>query len=178
MKRLFLALDFPDAIRDALHLIQPKSGEGLRPVSREVLHLTLCFIGRAEVEQVHQAIAPVQAEAFSLAIKGVGARRRSGGGVLWAEVASCEALIMLREKLLVALRQASLPADCRKYRPHITLARIKPGVSGSRIELFLQQHRRVELGPILFHQFVLFSSDTRPEGAVYQVEHAYPLIRN
>lgn len=178
MNRLFLALDIPDAIKEVLVTFQPKPGAGrLHPVSREGLHLTLCFIGGADIEQVHQAIRPLRTRGFSLQLKGLGRYRHAkGGGVLWAGVKPCEGLLALQRRLSAALLQADIPTDTRLFRPHITLARYRAGVAKSRIERFLQQSDWLELGPMRILEFALFSSDTRPEGAVYQIEHTYPLI--
>ncbi|WP_260294400.1 RNA 2',3'-cyclic phosphodiesterase [Sedimenticola hydrogenitrophicus] len=175
MKRLFLALDIPDAIKEVLLAFQPKPGVGLRPLSREGLHLTLCFIGVADIERVHQAVRSVQTREFSLQIKGLGRLHPARGGVLWAGVEPSEELTLLQKRLSAALQQAGFQAEAREFHPHITLARCKPGVSRVKIERFLAQGERLDPGPIRVREFVLFSSDTRPEGAVYQLERSYPL---
>jgi 2'-5' RNA ligase len=81
----------------------------------------------------------------------------------------------LQQRLSAALQQAGLQTEERGFRPHITLARCQPGVSRGKIERFLAQGERLDLGPIRVREFVLFSSDTRPEGAVYRLERSYPL---
>lgn len=178
MKRLFLALDIPGAVKDALLGFQPGPGAGLRPVGREGLHLTLCFIGVADIEQVHRAIRLLRPREFSLQIRGLGRYGHAKGGVLWAGVEPCKGLLALQRRLSVALSQADIPVDTKRFRPHITLARYKAGVSKCRIERFLQQSDRLVLDPVRIHHFLLFSSDTRPEGAVYRIERRYPLIGN
>jgi len=175
VKRLFLALNIPDAVKNALLAFQPKPGAGLRPVNREGLHLTLCFIGVAEIEPVHRAVRTLHARGFPLQIKGLGQYRHAKGGALWAGVEPGEALLTLQRGLSVVLGRAHIQTGAKPFRPHITLARYKVGVSTSGIERFLQQSDRLVLDPIRIHQFVLYSSDTRPEGAVYRIEHRYPL---
>ena len=176
MKRLFLALDIPDVVKNVLLAVQPRPGAGVRPVSREGLHLTLCFIGVADIEQVHRTVCGLHAREVPLQIKGLGRYGHAKGGVLWAGVAPCEGLLALQRRLSVALLQADIPVDTKRFRPHITLARYKAGVSKSRIERFLQQSDLLELDPVRILEFVLFSSDTRQEGAVYRIERTYPLI--
>lgn len=175
MKRLFLALDIPDTIKDDLLAFQPAAGGGLRPLGREGLHLTLCFLGTADTARVDQAVRDVAAAGFSLRFKGLGGTRPARGGVLWAGVEPCEALTALQGELSAALRQAGFRTDSRAFHPHVTLVRCRRGVSRQRIERFLQQGERLDLGPARFREFVLFSSDTRPEGAVYRIERRYPL---
>lgn len=175
MKRLFLALDLPPAIKDALLPWQNGPGGGLRPVNREGLHLTLCFIGMADAEMVHQAVATRRAGAFSIQISGLGYHRHARGGVLWAGVEANDALFYLREQLSQALQQADLPTDSKRFRPHITLARCRRNIPQARIEWLLRRGEQLQLGPVPIDRFVLFSSETRPEGALYQVEHSYPL---
>lgn len=176
MKRLFLALELPDAIKDALLGFQPQAGKGLRPLQREGLHVTLCFIGTAEVEAVDQAIGHLKAAPFPIHICGLGHRRATRGGVLWAVVEPAAALMRLQAALSAALRRAGLPRDHKPFHPHVTLARCKPGVSRRRIEYCLQAGEALAIGPVRIREFVLFSSDTRPEGAVYRVERRYPLV--
>lgn len=177
MQRLFLALDLPDDIKDGLLPFQPGPGAGLRPVHRAGLHLTLCFIGVADIEQVHQAVSTLRAREFSIRINGVGFYRHARGGVLWAGVEASETLLALRESLSVTLRQAGIPSDTRRFRPHITLARCKRGASTARLARLLRQGEQLLLGPVRIQQFVLFSSDTRPDGARYRAERTYPLAR-
>jgi len=174
-RRLFVALTLPSALKDELVALQPRAGAGLRPIPRDALHLTLCFIGQASIAAVHRALQGVAAESFSLTLQGVARHFRGGRGLLWAEVLPCVPLDLLQGRLVRALREAGLPVDEKRFRPHVTLARYRGGGSRTKIETFLDRGASFSRGPLAFNHFTLLSSDTRPEGAVYRVEHRYPL---
>ena len=60
--RLFVALELPSFVRDALVLWRPSSGRGLRLIDPAALHVTLCFLGwrvEREVQPILQACARV-----------------------------------------------------------------------------------------------------------------------
>ncbi|MCW8907155.1 MAG: RNA 2',3'-cyclic phosphodiesterase [Sedimenticola sp.] len=174
-RRLFVALALPSGLKDELVALQPSPGAGLRPIHRDALHLTLCFIGNASVEAVHRALQGVCAEPFSLILQGVARHFRGGRGLLWAEVLPCDPLNQLQAHLVSTLKTARLPVDSKRFRPHVTLARYRGAGSRRKIEAFLDQGASFSCGPVAFSRFALFSSETRPEGAVYRVEHRYPL---
>lgn len=148
----------------------------MRPVERNGLHLTLCFIGMADSQQVQESLRLVQAGSFSITINGLGRFCTPGGGILWAGVEYNDDLYRLRVRLLNRLLEAGIQAaDTKEFNPHVTLARYKTGVSRFRISRFLQQSDQLVLEPTPFHQFVLFSSEPRSRGPVYRIEQTYTL---
>ena len=133
--RVFLAIEIPDAVRDALRepvaALQPLSGSmRINPVER--VHLTLHFLGhlpRTDIEELQPALARVVArhQRFRLAAQGVGAFPGPGRPqVLWAGVDGDDLgrLMALQTELGGALRGAGLPIDDR-FQPHLTLARAR-----------------------------------------------------
>ena len=133
--RVFLAIEVPDAVREALRgpvaALQPLSGS-MRINSVERMHLTLHFLGhlpRTDVEALQSALAPVVArhQRFRLAAQGVGAFPGLGRPrVLWAGVSGSDLpqLTALQTELGAALRESDLPIDDR-FHPHLTLARAR-----------------------------------------------------
>lgn len=174
-RRLFVGLALPPGLKDELVALQPQAGGGLRPVDRDALHLTLCFIGQASVGAVHRALRTVHAGSFSLILRGVTRHARGGRGLLWAEVLPCDPLDRLQARLVSVLNESGLPVDGKRFRPHVTLARYRSAGVRSKIEACLDRGARFDAGPVAFNRFSLFSSETRPEGAVYRALHSYPL---
>ena len=106
MIRLFAALALPPSALDALIGL----GEGVpgaRWLRDDQMHLTLRFIGevdRAAFEDVVHALGEVEADAFELALAGVGHfPPRGAPKVLWAGVRQNPALNLLQSRIESAL---------------------------------------------------------------------------
>lgn len=175
--RLFVALDLPPALKQAL--VRLGGGvEGARWMAAETLHITLRFIGevgREAAAEIDETLAAITAPAFALKIAGVGAY---GEGretrALWAGVERAEPLLHLQKKIDRALEAHDLEPDGRKFSPHITLARLKRA-RPEQVQGFLAHHGGFEGGTLPVQEFALFRSFTGHEGAHYEKLAAYPL---
>ena len=179
MPRLFVALPLPDDVADDLAALQ----EGIPDatwVPAENMHLTLAFIGDVNGGAHHDiadALATVEGPVLDLEIAGVDhfVEGRTPK-VLYAAVTSTEALIRLQEKVSTTLRGEGVKLDRRKFRPHVTLARFnRRAEMGHHIAQFVASNNLRRFGPFEVDCFRLYSSLTRPDGAVYTVEAEYPL---
>ena len=139
--RVFLAIEVPDAVREALtgplQALQPLH-ESIRVNPTERMHLTLHFLGhqpRPVVDQLPLALAAVAVRhpRFRLTARGVGAfpaiaRPR----VLWAGIAGEDLprLNALQAELGDALRTAGLTVEGERFHPHLTLSRVRRPLKG------------------------------------------------
>jgi RNA 2',3'-cyclic 3'-phosphodiesterase len=139
--RVFLAIEVPDAVREALtgplEALQPLH-DSIRINPTERMHLTLHFLGhlpRPVVEQLQRALAAVVVShhRFRLVAQGVGAfptiaRPR----VLWAGItgADLSRLNALQAELGDALRTAGLTVEGERFHPHLTLGRVRRPLKG------------------------------------------------
>ena len=73
------------------------------------------------------------------------------------------------------MHRAGLPAEQRKFHPHVTLARLT-GVPTDRLAPILADLGELRLGPIAVDHFTLYSSNLGRDGAVYTPEARYPLV--
>ena len=125
--RLFIAINFPDAVKDRLEsAVQALRRQGVKASwsRRENLHLTLEFLGEVErAAPVITAMERVKAQKFSLRLTNSGRFRREGGDIFWLGVARSEPLMRLQAELHQSLRREGLRLEKRPYRPHLTLAR-------------------------------------------------------
>ena len=126
--RLFIAIELPDALREALRRsLDPLEqgwtrGRGLDPAG---YHLTLAFLGeqpRQRLEAVTEAMDRFECPAFRAHIGGWGLFPQRGGGVLWRQVRAPE-LEEMQDKLTRTLDRAGFALENRPFAPHITLAR-------------------------------------------------------
>jgi 2'-5' RNA ligase len=177
MPRLFIALEFPEAVKDGLSEVCGNL-PGADWVYSDQFHLTLRFLGEQDPEifaTVREALHGLQARSFPITLKGMGVfPLRGEPEILWAGVARSEGLISLRHKLESLLARNGVPPDTRKFFPHVTLAKVG-GSRGAWVGQYVADHSLFSIPEIPIQGFSLFSSNLRPEGAIHTVEGTYPL---
>jgi len=175
MIRLFTALDLPDGV--AACLTPAQAGlPGARWVARENLHVTVRFIGQVSermADEVDDALSQLKAKPFTLQVTHLGSfgDARNARSV-WAGLGASEPLLHLNAKIERLFQQLGLAADKRKYTPHITLGRIG-GVANSEVAKWIEEKGKLDCPPFEVTRLVLYSSETRSEGAVYTPERYY-----
>ncbi len=127
--RLFVALLFPETVKDALRdaALDLKDHASYGVFSRrENFHLTLSFLGEVrDPRPVKRAMAAAAAEAgpFELKLDRPGRFRRQGGDIWWVGLKAAPELTALHRRLNDALRAEGFPGEDRAFRPHVTLGR-------------------------------------------------------
>jgi 2'-5' RNA ligase len=177
MQRLFIAAPLPEAV--AARLAALGGGvPGARWVPEHNLHITLRFIGEVDgrlAGDIAETLAEVDGQGLEAAIEGVdifGSRRDAR--VLYAGVTPKDPLKRLRDKIEAALQRDGLPAEERKFHPHVTLARLR-GAPPDRIGRFLQENGLLMSPPFGIEDFILYESIRGHDGAVYHELRRYPL---
>lgn len=163
MKRLFVALDLPEAVRAAL----PSPGAGWRAIPKENLHVTLAFLGRQEdpaavIGAVRVAMRPVGALALGRAVHLPSRRPRVLAVEVEGDVAG------LQRAVSDALAASGLYApEKRRYRPHVTIGRARDAPS---LEL-------PEVPPVRFlaPSVSVIESRLSPKGARYEALATFPV---
>jgi 2'-5' RNA ligase len=139
--RLFAALELPVDVRGVLGAFGRAAADGdfaLRAVSDDALHVTLAFLGHRPLDDIDPAAAAVRsAVSGAVAALSLGAPlwlapRRPH--VLTVEVVDGDgALIALQERVVAALVDAvGYAPDRRRFRPHVTVARVRHGAAPRR----------------------------------------------
>lgn len=174
--RLFVALSLPDNVANTMFLIQ--SGvPGAKWQAREQLHLTLRFIGEADgrdANAIDDALSAISAPAFTLSLKGVGEFGGKNPRALWAGVSDPDAVSHLARKIETAIQRIGLPAEERKFTPHVTLARLR-GAPAPKVLDWLADHALYASAPFEVMDFTLYSSQLAHGGSIYVPERVYPL---
>jgi 2'-5' RNA ligase len=177
MARLFAALRFPEAVNDRLEEIA-HGIPGAVWTPAEQFHLTLRFLGDPAplpLGDAERALREVRAESFRFDLRGAGHfPLRGDPETLWIGVAPCEPLLRLQRRVEAALQRAGLAPEGRKFHPHVSLARVRRA-DPRRVAEFQIVNGLFALRDIPAQEFVLCSSELRPEGAVHRVEAIYPL---
>ncbi|WP_011582661.1 MULTISPECIES: RNA 2',3'-cyclic phosphodiesterase [Chelativorans] len=178
MPRLFTALEIP---RDAaLSLSLLRGGlPGARWIDVENYHLTLRFIGDVEghvADEIANALDRVRRPSFLLTLSGVGAFGQKKPHSVWAGVAASPDLQALQGEIERICQRLGLPAEQRKFTPHVTLARLK-NASPHEVASYLSARGNFAAMPFRVNRFVLMSSRDSVGGGPYVVEEAWPLLR-
>ncbi|MEA2315746.1 MAG: 2,3-cyclic 3-phosphodiesterase [Solirubrobacteraceae bacterium] len=181
--RLFVAVDPPaevsaelvrwarEAVADWRSWSERRPSRPPRVLAADSLHLTLCFLGSRPVAE----IAPLGA-ALDAAVRSVG--ELSVGAPLWLPPRRAHALAVelgdpagelaaLQRSTEQALAQASgwLP-ERRRFRAHITLARVRAGSARARSAEILPATPRLTFTPAAI---LLYRSMPKPEGSTYEL---------
>jgi len=175
--RLFVALDLPWEIKEELsdlsfNLI------GARWVPTDNFHLTLRFIGEAgrlQAEEIDLALATLRGRSFAFSLSGMGWFEKAGRvSALWVGVERNSELAKLQSKVESALYRIGLPADKRRFTPHVTLARMDVPVTPALTQ-FVQANNLYRSGPIRADNVTLFSSFLGKDQPTYTPEAEYAL---
>lgn len=179
--RAFVAIDLPETVRDELETLQNSLTTG-RLVPTENLHLTLTFLGEqseAAIEDAHKALSTIRVCAFDLQLVGLGTFGKRSPQVIYADVPKCEELVGLERRVTRTLRNAGLEFPKRRFRPHVTIARLPKLLSAfdlAEVRAYLEANAafrgsRFEAGSFQLYRSILTSS-----GAQHEVLANYDLM--
>ena len=179
--RLFVGLDLPGSQRRRLAALAG-SLAAARWTPPQNYHLTLRFIGEVPAhvaEEIDLALSAIRARSFELTLSGVGIFHRGGRAAsqpasLWAGVERSERLEHLHGKVETALQRIGLPAERKRFAPHVTLARVD-GVAEPVLAAWLAAHNLLRSDSVALTHFTLFSSRLSKEQPFYTAEVDYEL---
>jgi 2'-5' RNA ligase len=179
--RLFFSLPIPGEVkqrlRPALEEAHEASGGGVGFTKIDQLHFTLAFLGEqpGADEALAAGVSLREVPAFELVLSGVGAfpstmRPR----VLWIGVTGGGAeLVAAAEKLRTALEHRGFKLEERKFRPHLTLGRVRPqGERGAKQALAVVPPG--ELARWMASEACLMQSVLGKGGATHTVLRTFP----
>ena len=177
MHRLFVAIDPPEAAKDAL-LAAMGGVSGARWQRRDQLHLTLRFIGEVDTRtanDIADALAGIRHPAIAVSAGRRGFFDRRGRiDALWVGAEPQDALKALHNKVDRALARIGIAPDTRTYLPHFTLARLAHG-AGS-VDAFLNGGGAAAFPPFLADSVTLFESRLTDAGADYSAVARFALV--
>lgn len=179
--RVFIAVDLPNEIRDALRNVQQQLQpltDSARWVSPESIHVTLKFIGEIpekRIDDVDAALTGLTWKPFTVTVHGVGffPGTRSPR-VFWAGM---EAPTMqgLAEQLDTRMERAGFEKEKRAFRPHITLARARDSRIESALVAGAAEYEAHQFGAFTVDRMFLFKSTLKSSGAEYEKLKEYLL---
>ncbi len=167
--RFFLALEIPDknrlqfqAIQQDLHTLIPQA----RLTDPDKIHLTLAFLGeqpdnlQSKLTQIMQAAAEgiSSFEVTPAYIDGFPSIHHPQ--VLWVGVkGDIDKILLIRESIKDGIESLNLPADERRFVPHITIAKFNNQTQIDRnLEVNLEKIMAQPFDPIIISSIKLFES--------------------
>ena len=184
--RLFVALPLPGQTQAALGKVirdlQPVS-KAVRWVQPENTHLTLRFLGDTDesllpalIQLIHQA-ARNQA-ALGLRLDRLGAfPNLHKPRVYWISTTDpnlIEQLGNLATRIELGVRELGFQAEDKRFKPHLTLGRVKQPVELAKLARTIQAYRVPSL-LVPLTRIALIHSTLTPKGAIYRTLHESPL---
>ncbi len=181
MSRLFIALEIPDEIRMRISELREEAAEeslNYKWEPPEKIHLTLKFI----VEVSDELTAPIsetikfleQYEKINCKLTKFGFFLRKGlPQILWIGLWVDSILFNIVEQLNYKLTEFNIPAESRRFKPHLTLLRIKkrfPEEQVAKFNSFIIPEINFTSDSIL-----LIKSELLPESSKYTVIKKFKL---
>jgi 2'-5' RNA ligase len=172
---LFVALDIPDAVRDALADLSRQLRQlcpNARWVRIEGAHITLKFIGEMppdRAERVRAALRNARTSGpIALSFAGLGFfPNPRHPRVLWAGVTAGAALRELAASIETQLERLGIPRETRDFNPHITLARFDSPKDIDPLRAAVEKLGAPEFGRTSVSEFHLYQSVLKRGGAEY-----------
>jgi 2'-5' RNA ligase len=169
--RLFVALDLPPAAISALAAFRDAAADPAvwRPLDPATFHVTLAFLGHrpeADVTAVRAVLDGLPAREPAALALGDGLLlppRRARVLTVALEDAS-GALGALQAEVARGLEAAGVyTPEARPFRPHVTVARLRPGARAPRALGIAPERVGFRAGPV-----VLYRSHVQRGGAIYE----------
>lgn len=175
--RLFLAIPVPTAISDRLATLE-SDVPGASWRTADQYHLTLRFIGEVDealARDIDTEVGRILAAPFEIALQGAGSFGGRDPTALWVGVSDSLTLIRLAGACETAIRNAGIPPEPRRYKPHVTVAYLH-GTRDVEVAHFLSDAAEFRTEPFIVDHFCMYSSRATRAGSHYVEEAVYPLI--
>lgn len=174
--RLFIAIPVPEEISERLAMLETDvPGASWRLPEHH--HLTLRFLGEIDeglARDVDLELGQIVAAPFEIALAGAGSFGGREPTALWAGVDAPPDLARLASRCETAVQRAGLPAEPRKFKPHVTLAYCH-GTSDAEAARFLADAGGFRSETFWVDRFCMYSSRATKAGSRYVEEAVYPL---
>jgi len=182
--RLFIAIELPSEIRDALMAFVTES-RGIAPrakwVRAENLHVTLKFLGEtdeAKLPAIQNALVSVRSgKPVALDFRGLGFfPNEHRPRVFWVGMEASANLKPLAEAIDQEMHKNGFPLENRPFTPHLTLARFEPPGMPVQLSAAAKQNSARSFGSLTAHEFHLIESKLKPGGAEYTTLKSFPFV--
>jgi 2'-5' RNA ligase len=183
--RCFIAVELSREIAEGVRKIQTglrERAEGVSWVRPEGIHLTLKFLGDVDPDRIDKIAGRAEtsvkaSKPFSIAVRGCGGFPNARHPrVIWIGVDDPNgALTGLQAKVEQGMEEMGFAREERRYRPHLTIGRLRSGTGKGGVAEALEAMKECDLGTMEVREFCLFRSQLKPTGAEYTKLKVMPL---
>ncbi len=176
MPRLFTGLEVPPEIGQRLAALRGGL-PGARWIEPTDYHITLRFLGDVDgrtAREVTRFLDDIAGQPIPVSLEGLESFGGDKPRAVFARAQAHPALVALQADHERLMRQCGLAPEPRKFRPHVTLARLRDAMAMD-VARYLTQAAIVQPLRFVASRFVLYSSRDSVGGGPYVVEAAYPL---
>jgi 2'-5' RNA ligase len=181
LTRAFVAVEVSEGARrqigDLLGRFRRESGDAVRWVRPELMHLTLAFLGEVSGDFLESAKARLgevaqRHKAFTAQLKGLGAfPSPSRARVVWIGTEQGkDEVCALQADVVEALRSVGYQPERRPFSPHLTIGRLRMPDDVSKAVAVQFESESFVIGRV-----VLFRSVLEPAGPAYSILAEFPL---
>jgi len=145
-------------------------------VDQESMHITLKFIGEvsgSSLSQITDRLQTITYAPFSLEVGLIGTNSQRAPRVVWAEVEDPGQCRRLAEIIDSSLTAIGVESEKRKFKPHITIARVR-SFDSSLFEALAPVASACS-GTIPVREFILKKSELTSDGPIYTDLFKVPL---
>jgi len=184
-RRLFIAINLPEKIKEKVFSIQKKWPElPCRWTKKENLHITLVFLGYVLDEKLPEIIEIVKKivlknKPFLINFIRIiyGPKGKKIPGMIWLEAEKNFQLIKIQKELKEILEEKILNVEkeTRPFSPHLTLARIKQWeLKRMEPEEIPEINEEISIS-FEVEKIDLMESHLKPKGSDYYLLESFPL---
>lgn len=176
MPRLFTALEIPRNAAMSLSLLRGGL-PGARWIDVENYHITLRFIGDVDgrtADEIVDRLDRIDRPEFELSLTGIGSFGSKKPHSVYAGVSMAPEMVALQAEIERICQRLGLPADPRKFMPHVTLARLRSSRLDDVVNYLSGRGNFLSM-PFRASRFVLLSSRDSVGGGPYLTEEIFPL---
>ena len=180
MVRAFISVDFSEKkIHEKIKEIQDQlllTNAHLRMVNPAILHITLEFLGEITEEQlsvIKDIMNSLDFSKISLNVENPNVLPNENYvRVVYCEIKGDEEkLIKMQKDLRGKLKINGFRVDDRKFRPHLTIARVKSAKNKSELVRVIKELKETTCGTQEIVSVKLKESVLKPEGPQYSIIH-------
>ncbi len=186
--RAFVAIPLPSQVINYLtemisNLKQVFPEDSMKWVHHANIHLTLQFLGNISKSMMNFLIDKLETDhqfcSFDLTMNKLGAFPSVyKPQVLWVGTTNHQILMDLYKFIQKTTSPLIDDNDNKTFSPHLTIARLRPGVKKEKIECIKQElYKRKDITPISFTitHFCLYQSTLTSKGPIYSELRRYSL---
>jgi 2'-5' RNA ligase len=184
MKRIFIAVrtepegDLARMISSVRAMLRL---EKIKWVDLSGVHITLAFLGDTPEERIKLLDSMLREKCagfgeFDFVLSGAGVFKSfTDPRVLWVGISKADRLSSLYEIIGKGLGEAGFETEERKFRPHMTIGRIKSISDHAELRSAIEKYKGIEFQTVRVKEVILYESILQKTGPLYIPLGKYPL---